>query len=342
VLLMGVYQIAIIAFLWAFSFSACLLYMHIKLAWRKKILAEDAHKIKKTLVANLGGIVLFLIPLLALPLLLFADVLGSEAMNVYLALISSTLIGLVIGLIDDIKDLGLLKAGLVALAGIPIILLHVYLPRPYIPMVGRTRMTLLYPLVILAFFSVFADACNMIDIFNGVLAGQVIFVLVPLLILSLLFGGGVSTILIMIGLGYTLAFLLWNRYPAKVFHGNVGAYGLGAMLSAIIILSAIEVRGVEFVAIIAFLPAIYNGFIYVFNTRFAPRRKLSRSKKAVFFRDGYLEPNRDITAALNLTRLLTLKGRLTEKQLIIIYYLMFICSSFLATLTAVLMFLGVI
>ncbi len=337
---MEIYQVAIIAFIWAFLISFSLLYFYIKLAWKKRILAEDVHKPAGSLVANLGGIVLFSIPILALPILLIDT--AYLAYDTYLALVLSTLIGLIVGLMDDIRDLGLIKAGLVAFAGIPIVLLHIYLPRPYVPLIGRTRMTILYPLVILIFFSVFADACNMIDIFNGVLVGQALAVLFPLLIMSLLFGGEISLILVIIGLGYVLAFLFWNRYPARVFHGNIGAYGLGSLLSAIIILSALEVRGVEFVAIIGFLPAIYNGFIYVFNTRFAPRAKVARNKRAVLISGEYLEANRDPDAAIDLTRLLTIKGKLTEKQLIKIYYLMFLFSTLLAIITAILIFFEII
>lgn len=328
---------AMISFVWAFLLSLLLLYVHIKLAWRRQILAEDAHKTPKPLVANLGGIVLYSIPVLALPLL------STAGEKVYLALVLSTVIGLTIGLIDDMRDLGLIKALFVALAGLPIILFEVYIPKPYIPIIGNVRMTLLYPLVVLAFFSIFADACNMIDIFNSVLVGQALAVLLPLMLFAILVGAKVPLILIAIGLGYVLAFLYWNRYPAKVFHANVGAYGLGSLLSAIIILSAATgLTGAEFVAIIGFLPAVYNGFVYVFSTRFAPRARLSREKKAVLFINGRLEANKDPNAALNLTRLLTIKGGLTEKQLIVLYYLMFLSSGLLATLTSLLIHAGLI
>jgi len=328
----------IATFFWVFILTTLGLYGYIRVAHRRRILARDAHKLGETLVADRGGIIMFFIPLFALPLLLTRATIDYPILEIYLALVLSVCIGAIIGLIDDFKDLKLKKALMVAGAGLPIIILKTYCPRPYIPFLGRTLMTIVYILFILILFSVFSDACNMIDIFNGVLIGQGIAILLPILILAILYNSNIGMILAAIGLGYSLGFLVWNRYPARVFHGNVGAYGYGSMISAIIILSALEIRGVEFVSVVAFLPAVFNGFLYVFNTRFAPRSKLARERKPVTYRDGYLSINPDPNAAINLTRLLLLYGKLSEKQLICLYYLLFAVASLLAMITGLLIF----
>ncbi len=310
--------------------------VYISIAERRKWVALDAHKTEKRYVADRGGIVLFLIPVMAMPLLLVGD------QRIYASLCLAVISGCIVGLVDDFRDLGLKKAIIVAIAGLPIVLLRTYNPRPYIPLIGGTRMTIVYVLFIFVLFSIMADACNMIDIFNGVLVVQGLAILIPLAILSLLSGSELGILLSLVGIGYSIGFLAWNRYPARVFHGNVGAYGYGALLAAIVILSGTQVRGVEFVSIVAFLPSIFNGFIFVFNARFATRAKISLEEKPVLFRDGYLYANPNEAAHMDLTRLLLLPGKLTEKNLIVIYYTMFSISCILAVITGLLMSAGFI
>ena len=328
----------ILLFVWSFAISLILLYLHIRMAHKIGWLSPDAHKKEETYVVDRGGVILFLIPVIALPVILI----DSEYMHVYMALSACVILGALTGFIDDFKDMGLKKAIIVIVAALPIILLGVYYPRPYIPFIGRTRMTLVYPLFIMVLFSVMADACNMIDIYNGILVLQGLAILVPLLIIGIVGGYKLCTYLVLVGIGYTVAFLIWNKYPARVFHGNVGAYGYGSMLAAIIVLSGLEAVGIEFISIIGFLPAVFNGFIYVFNTRFAPRSRVAQKKKSNFFKDGYLVPNIDPDAAVDLSRLFLLHGKMTEKDLINAYMVMFIISGVLSLATGLLILHGII
>ncbi len=331
------------AFGWSFVLSYLLLYVYIRIAHKKGWLAKDVHKSQEVYVADRGGLILFLIPLLSVPLLYY------EFLYEYVAFVCSIILGLLVGLVDDLKDLGLKKAIFVMISALPILLVShlvesgyglLYNPRPYIPFIGFTRMYLVYPLFIMALYSVMADACNMIDIYNGTLLYQGLAVLFPLFIIAIMGMHTMSIILIAIGLGYTLGFLYWNKYPARVFHGNVGAYGYGVMLSSIMILSAKELIGVEFIAIIGFLPAIFNGFIYVFNTRFAPKSAVSRQLKSNFVENGVLKPNLNPDAAIDLSRLILLHGEMTEKELISMYLILFTISAVLALLTGVMIVHG--
>ncbi|MEX0568067.1 MAG: hypothetical protein Q6363_002775 [Candidatus Njordarchaeota archaeon] len=313
---------------WSIFITLFGLYLYIRVAQKRGWVAKDAHK-EGVMVVDRAGILLFALAVIAAPLIIFV----TDAFKIYIALCLSVVLGSLIGLIDDFKDLGLKKAIMVMVAAVPIILLGTYLPHPYIPLVGRTRMTIVYILVIFALFSIFADACNMIDIFNGVLIMQGLAVLVPILVMSYLVGSELGMMLSLIGIGYSIGFLYWNKYPAKIFHGNIGAYGYGSLIVAIIILSAIDVPGVEFVSIVAFLPTIYNGFIYVFRTGFAPKSTVAREKRPVQLSGEYLTPNLDPDAAIDLTRIILLHGKATEKQLIKIYAILFLISSLLAILT---------
>lgn len=328
----------ILLFLWVFLLTVALLFVHIKLAWKFGFVSPDAHKEGNPKVANLGGLVLFLLPAFLLP----AYVFFSEYSRVFLGLIVSTYIGLFVGLVDDFKSLGLKKAGIVALAGLPLLLLGLYEPHPYIPLIGTTRMTIIYPLFVLAIFSVFADASNMVDVFNGVLVGQGLAIFAAFLFVSVMYTSSLGLILSLVGLGYSLGFLVWNRYPAKVFHGNVGAYGYGSLISATIVLMALEIKGIEFVAIIAFLPAIFNGFLHVFRTGFAPRDRLKPELRPVQLdkEKWVIKPNLREDSGINLTKLLVSVEQMNEKQLIRWYYTLFFVSMLFAILTGYLIFVG--
>ncbi len=310
--------------------------MYIKYAERKGILAPDIHKPGQPLVANRGGVSL----LSMVPILLLISYVASESFssNIFLEAISLTLsflITAIVGFLDDLYDLGLLKVPLMILGGLPFIILNTYTPRPYVPFVGFTRLTIVYPLGILVAFLIIPNAYNMIDVHNGVMCFSAISVIIALIFWLAVLGR--QELMLAAGvLGGILGFYAWNKYPAKVFPGNIGAYSVGALVTAIIILSRLE-----YIALIALLPVILRGF-YLINsiggimTKEAIREKIG---KPVYVKDGVIYPARNPNAPFSLTRMFVLiYGPMTEAQVIRKYYELFIFSSILAILTGFLMF----
>ena len=79
-------------------------------------------------------------------------------------------------------------------------------------------------------------AVNLTDGLDGLATGTMI---PPLLVFALNFMPGYSHVAndaALLGLGACFAFLIFNRYPAKMFMGDTGSLALGALLSGVAIL----------------------------------------------------------------------------------------------------------
>ena len=81
-------------------------------------------------------------------------------------------------------------------------------------------------------------AVNLTDGLDGLATGTVIPPLIVFAVLGFLFVIPQAAQLALLGIGSCLAFLLfYNRHPAKMFMGDTGSLALGAMLSALAILT---------------------------------------------------------------------------------------------------------
>ncbi len=79
------------------------------------------------------------------------------------------------------------------------------------------------------------NAVNITDGLDGLAAGCVSLCFIPFLIYSIVQQQWGVTFFILMILGCTTAFLLFNVHPAKIFMGNCGSMGLGAALAAVAI-----------------------------------------------------------------------------------------------------------
>ena len=81
-------------------------------------------------------------------------------------------------------------------------------------------------------------AVNLTDGLDGLVSGTMV---PPLVVLASLAwewnGASAANIAALLGVGACFGFLLYNRHPAKVFMGDTGSLALGALLSALAILS---------------------------------------------------------------------------------------------------------
>src|SRR5438046_10351687 len=85
--------------------------------------------------------------------------------------------------------------------------------------------------------------------------------------------------------GAAIGLYAFNRYPAKVFIGDIGTLGMGAALAAGIVLGHIELYG-----IIAIVPAFYEGFatFYYSQIQCVPDRRYACHPPVIRY-DGNLE-----------------------------------------------------
>ncbi len=313
----------------------CLAKLYIKWARKRGILAPDAHKIGIPMIPTRGGIVLLVLIPFYVATLLINDLpsihRSMPVVNEVFAIIVIVFIAALIGYVDDVSDLGLKKVLLSVLIAIPFYIFHAYYPRLWIPFVGRIRITIIYPILISIAVPIVVNSINMIDTHNGVMLTGAISVLVPMFLWSLILNDYISALYISIALSGAIAMFIWNKYPAKVFLGNIGSYLLGGLLIALIIIT-----GFEYIAFVAMLPIILHGFYLLTSIKGMMTRQLIRSRvgSPVIVENGVIKPVLEDEAPFTLTRLMILAyGPMTERELVKRYYVLFSFSSILAFIT---------
>jgi len=240
---------------------------------KRGIVGTDVHKLSRPFIPEMGGIVI----VAGLMVSVFTGVLlRPEKTKLLLSFIGTVIISGIIGAIDDVYTLNArLKPLLTFLASFPILILQTYTPSIVFPLIGGTRLTKVYPLLVPVVMAVTSNAVNMMDPFNGVMSGSCSIITLTLLISALLLGLSDAALLCTSLLGVLIAFYYFNRYPSKIFSGDVGSLSVGGAIGAISILGRLEV-----VAVVAFMPQIMNAF-YGLSTigRLYERREVARPTK---------------------------------------------------------------
>ncbi len=286
----------------------------------------DIHKKEKPKVADMGGLsIIFTVSAGAFLLYIFFNDLN------YVTVISAALIAALIGLIDDLKNLGgKIKPTLTLFTAMPILLTGNYNPHPSLPFISSTRLTIIYPIGVPIWMAVTSNAVNMLNVINGATPLLLIPPLVALVAISLYFGKLSLIPLLTLAIGSLIAFYLFNKYPAKVFMGNSGDFFLGAFIGAIAIVYSLEIM-----VVIAQLPYIMNGFYVLFSVgRFFERREIKT--KPVEMKDDKLFPSTHKDAPMTLMRIILSKGALSEIQISYIFFSLACLSSIMAFITGIL------
>jgi UDP-N-acetylglucosamine--dolichyl-phosphate N-acetylglucosaminephosphotransferase len=213
------------------------------------IVGKDIHKLEKPEVPEMGGIAI----------VLTVGVLGAlvkpEAIPVFL------LFGLV-GVMDDLTALRQSHKVILSLfVSIPVAFLDV---GRSVDFFGHTiNLGTLYPVFAVLFVTGSANLVNMLAGFNGLEVGTSAIALGFLALIT----EGTARELALIGLGASLGFLWWNRYPAKVFPGDTGTLSLGSLIGLIGILGKAEVY-----AAILLIPHFLDFTIKALGVRFGVRK----------------------------------------------------------------------
>jgi len=291
------------------------------------IVGIDMHKRSYPSIPEMGGVAV-IIGVTASVLTVIALTPGK--INMLISFLASTLIAGAIGAIDDLKPLNAkIKPLLSLFSGIPILLLGTYNPRgPILPIVGQTRLTIVYPIMIIIAMAVTSNAVNMMDPFNGTMSGTCTVITAVLIFSSLLLGRYDGLLLSLCIFGPLLVLYLFNKYPAKVFSGDVGSLSIGAALGAIAIIGRLEV-----VTIVAFSPQIMNAF-YGLSTigRLYERREVPRP--VILMDDGRLMATSDPDAPITLARMILARGPMNEREAANFFIILSLISGLLAIFTA--------
>ncbi len=260
---------------------------------RAGIVGRDIHKPHQPEVPEMGGLALVLGIGIASA---FIHTLPGWVLSVFL------LYG-VVGIIDDLTSLRQLhKVILSLLVSLPLLTMKV---TPIISLPGFTlNLGLLYPLFALLFVTGSANLVNMLAGFNGLEAGTSG---IALLFLALVTEGP-ARILALTGSGAAFGFLLWNRYPAKVFPGDTGTLSLGALIGIVAIIGKVEFYGA-----ILLLPHFLDFIIKATGVRFGVRKH----GRTVVLEDGTLKA----PPYPSLLGFVMRRSRVTEPKLVALMWL---------------------
>jgi len=242
--------------------------------WIKKcrqigLLWEDMNKFNRPKnVAASGGIVVVMSFVLALLsyVAMRTFIIDGNGINLEIfALLSVILILAIVGLTDDL--LGWQHGGLSArfriffafVASIPLIVIDVGVHDISLPFFGVITIGVLYPLFIIPLGIAGATITyNCLAGFNGLETGQGIIILLFLSFIAYITG---SPWLALIGICMIMAllgFYFYNKFPAKVFPGDILTYSIGALIASMAILG-----NFERIAIFIFIPYLLETILKI-------------------------------------------------------------------------------
>ncbi|NJE05271.1 UDP-N-acetylglucosamine--dolichyl-phosphate N-acetylglucosaminephosphotransferase [Thermococcus sp. M36] len=217
------------------------------------VTGRDIHKPDQPEVPEMGGLAL----LIALPIALsqFMDTTMAKAVAIFL------LFGLV-GIVDDLTRLRQLhKVVLSLLVSVPAAFIGV--PQSVYVLGHSVNLGALYPLLVVLFVTGSANLVNMLAGFNGLEVGTSAIALAVLAAIT----EGDARLLALAGLGVSLGFLWWNRYPARVFPGDTGTLSLGALIGVVGVVGKVEVY-----TAVLLLPHFLDFAIKATGVRFGVRK----------------------------------------------------------------------
>lgn len=299
------------------------------------MVGRDVNKEGRPEVAELGGIAALFAFSISLSLVVGLKKLegiGAYIEPGYLAALSVFFIASMVGLIDDISNIKQrVKAVSVVFAALPLLLVHVppaaiNFPFGFTLSFESSRILLLAYWLILVPIGVtgLSNAMNMSAGYNGLECGQVLIVSIGLFIITVITGASEVALILFVALaGCALGLFVFNRFPARVFVGDVGTLGLGAAMAAGVIMGHIEFYGV-----VAIAPAFYEAgatLYYTIVKKETGRREACHNP--VVHEDGTLSPPKG-AERYTLAYFILSRKPLTENGLVVrILSLYALCSA---------------
>ena len=267
------------------SFFVCLFLIPFWIRKAKEIglIWEDMNKPEHPKdVAGSGGVAVFLsfivgtLTYIAIKTFYFKS--NDNLIEIFAAL-SVILVIAFIGILDDL--LGWKKGGLsirsrlilLFFASIPLIVINA----------GESNVLginfgMLYPILLIPIGIVGASATfNFLAGYNGLESSQGIIILSSFAGITFLMGNKWLSIICLCMVASLIPFYIFNKFPAKVFPGNILTYSVGALMATIAIMGNIEK-----IAIFFFIP-------YIIETILKSRGKLKKQSFAKVNPDGSLE-----------------------------------------------------
>jgi len=266
------------------------------------IVGKDLNKPGQPEIAEMGGIAVVVGFFAGVSVLLtFDHIANRDLLNVSL---SAILGAAFVGMMDDMFDVRQRhKALLPFILALP---LGVAVdPKIVIPHVGTLNLGPFMPIAAAFAVTCAANAANMLEGFNGLGTGMGIIMSLTLVILAVVHNRMDGVYLLVPLLGALIAFLWFNKYPAKVFPGDTMMLFMGATIAIAGILSSLQVQ-----TFFIFLPMIIEFFLK-FRGHFMAENYCSKSD------NGFLEYHGRIES---LTHIYMKHMKVTERELVFLIW----------------------
>ena len=174
----------------------------------------------------------------------------------------------------------------------------------------------------------------MLEGYNGEGSGTSLIVICFLFVCSLIWNSAEGVIFTIPAIAVIIPFFIYNKYPAKVFPGDIGTLSIGAIIACIMLFGSLEVA-----AFCALLIHIFNSFYYIYSVRgFFESSDIRESKDdIILLEDDRIKASDQKDAVLTLPRLILAKGPLTEPELVRNFYAISLICGFFSILSILLM-----
>ena len=237
------------------------------------IVGKNMHSEKQEEIAEMGGLLIVAGfgagIVFAIFLRTFFDLFLSVGLTSILAVLSTVLIVLIIGVFDDLISMKQwIKALIPVFAALPLMALKEGYSMMRIPFIGFIEFGIFYSLILVPLgITGAANAVNMLAGFNGLEVGMGVVAIGALAVIAYLIGETTALIILLAALGALVAALYYNWFPAKILVGDVGTLTIGAVVASSVIVGNYETAGVIIIIpyVVDFLIKAKNRFPYSFG-----------------------------------------------------------------------------
>jgi len=283
----------------------------------KKLVVTDMNKRDQRKIPGLGGIALLLSFFFALSGVITIKMLFNlDQINLELLLpgILSIVIMAFVGITDDILMFPIrpIKPILALLASIPMMTIAYSQSTVFnIPLIGNVDLYYIYPIIIVPLIIVFvSNAINIMADFDGLMPGNSLIIASALFICAYFSNQPTAMVILAALIGTLLIFYFFNKFPAKIFSGNIGTLFAGSAIAIGAILG-----NLKYPLLILMIPYALH---LILQQRISWDRRAIKTRpreRGVIDRRGYLQS--EYKKAYGLTHLIMQKfSQVTERKLV--------------------------
>ena len=278
---------------------------------------NEARKVHQRVIPYLGGLAFYISFLVTLLLIEVLAPQYSSPLHYPIALLGTIIV--LMGVYDDIMDLGSLKKLIIELVLLTIFYIWVIPADGIATPFGIVSAPWLTLLIAPIWIAGVINAINFSDGLDGLAGGLVCICAAAIFAINYSYGNVAACIMMVYLMGTTLGFLFFNFNPASIFMGDAGALFLGYVLGISTLVQ--QQKGVTVIALA--VPMVVMA-IPILDTILSFARRLNRAKQGEFF-----SPDRNHLHH----RLLDLG--LTQRQVVLSLYYISVCMGLMAYIISV-------